>query len=446
MATYVVANVGDQQQQDGSELTPYVGFQGLIAVQALAKPGDTILIRGPLEYGVVRWAAHGAPDAPIVIKPHPDGGQLDGHYRWPRGAAAWIGVDVAGDATEGVHTPLLRIAGDHTHWQVPILRSRGRLVQLGGDKSRPTVGARVQHTRIEGAMTAMIDIRYARGCAVVDNDISEGSAYYPQRGGDRELDEDNVAGCIKTIQATDTTIEGNRIKHHYGNVVTPSRGSDGVLVRNNEIHDCNGTFVYVHWATRVTVEDNVSWYSPAWGGSGFGTHSAYVVNNEHEFLTEGNQAGNVKFLRNIALGTSYGLAVWGNEGEEVLVDGIEATDNSFINCTKAALRTQRNARYRGFVLRRNLLAAPVEGQLTELLSSAPLDMDESNRLVVGGPVTATRAGSAAEVRELAQLLRLASVPRPVGPDRAAWRAWLAEADELIPQLQEFFERGKALVG
>lgn len=429
--TYIVASDGDRSNQDGSELHPYVGFDGLDAVEAIAKPGDTVLLRGEFTGGVVRWRAHGVKGKPITIAEHPDGGRINGHHDWPAGPAAWTGIDLDGNPTEGVHAPLVRIHGDYVKWSVPVLQSRGRLVQIGGDRARITTGTSIENTLIRSAMTAMIDIRDATACGVYNCDIDTGSAYYPQRGGGRVLSEKNIAGCIKTIRATDITIEGNRIRRHYGNTITPSRGSDGIKVINNEIWDCNGSMVYVHWATNVLVDANVCWYTPGWE---MGIHSAYVVNNEEEFHHEDVAAGSVTFRNNIALGTSHGGNIWGNEGKDVMVDGILFEGNAFINCVDHALRTAHNAQYRNFVLKHNLFVAPKKSQLFDLRSSHELDMDETNRTVVGGPVTATRAANAEEVRQFAALLRAGEA----GSGEVG--RWLAEGKALMPQLQAWWER------
>lgn len=434
MTTYIVAATGDtDNQQDGSEQHPFIGFQGMQDVQKYVKPGDTVLLRGTFSAGQIRWGVHGTRENRITIDQHPDGAKVDGQYIAPYGAARWRGVDLDGNPTEGVHAPLVRIRGDFTNWMVPVMNSRGRLVQIGGDRNRVTVGSNVTDTIIQGARTAMIDIRDARMCGVYRCHIEDGSNYYPARGGDRILTEQNIAGCIKTIRAENIWIVGNRIKKHYGNVITPSRSSNIIHILENEVSDCNGTAVYVHWATNVRVKKNVSWYSPEWK---MGIHSAYVVNNEEEFHHEDVAAGRVLFHKNLALGTSYGLNIWGNEGKDVMVDGLKATENTFINCTKAALRTQRNAQYKNFLLRDNIFAAQSEDELFDLNSPYELDMDESNRSIVG-KVSATRAYTAGDIRRLEAYLRV-DTDKGVPPVEA--RKWIAEGKKLMPQLQEWWAR------
>lgn len=449
--TYVVANTGSATQQDGNELTPFVGFKGFMAVQQVAKPGDTILLRGPLEYGVVRFSAGGVAGLPLTVKQHPDGGCIDGHDEWPRGEAAWTGIDLEGNPTEAVHRPLLRITGDYVRWSVPVRNSRGRLVQLG-DGKRTVTGSRVVDTQLVGARTAPVELRDTVGCGVIRCQIEDGSNYYPDRS-ERDINEKNFSGCIKLIDAVDSLIEGNRIRNHYGNVVTPGRGSRGAKVLNNEIHDCNGSLIYVEWCRDVLVEGNIMWYSPAWR---LGIHSAIAINNEAEYSVDGHEAANIRIIGNVALGTSVGMAVWGNEGQDRTVAGIELTDNIFVNQIGAGLRTNYNAKFKDFVGRHNIFAGADKSKLLDLRSTYPVDLDNSNHYVAPSGIAVQRAENAEHVRRLAAVLR-ATYPfqepeaQPVDPPKEdprqiELRAWLAEADDLVPQLTEWLARGRALVG
>lgn len=450
--TFIVAHVGSNQQQTGSEGTPFVGFKGLLAAQQVAQPGDIILLRGPLEYGVVRFSANGAEGAPITVAPHPDGGHVDGHNDWPRGKAAWTGIDLDGNPTEAVHTPLVRILGDYVKWSVPVKNSRGRSIQIGNDKQTVT-GTRIADTLISGARTAPIELRNTIGCGVIRCQIEDGSNYYPERA-DRDINDKNFSGCIKLIGAVDSLITDNRIRHHYGNVVTPGRGSRGTKVLRNEIHDCNGSLIYIEWARDVLVEGNVLWYSPEWT---MGVHSAIVINNEEEYNQAGHEAAGIRVIGNVALGTSVGMAVWGNEGQDRTVAGIELTDNIFINQLGAGLRTNYNAKFREFVCRHNIFAGADKSKLLDLRSASPVDLDDSNHYVAPSGIPDQRAANAAEVRGLAAALRAQypikappvdppDPPKEEDPRQIELRAWLAEADDLMPQLNDWLERGRALVG
>lgn len=445
MNTYIVAERGAVAAQDGSELNPYVGFDGLNQAQAIAKPGDTILIRGTLIGGRARITANGDPSARIIIAPHPDGGAIDGQYSWPRGDAAWTGIGIDGQPTEGVHTPLVRIAGDYIQWRVPVRNSRGRLLQIG-DGKRTTIGSHIVDTQIIGARTAMVELRNTVGCGISRCSIEDGSNYYPDRT-DRDINVKNFSGCIKLIDAVDSRIEHNKITKHYGNVITPGRGSKGAVVRGNEIHDCNGSLIYIEWCRDVVVEDNVMWYSSSWDR---GIHSAIVINNEEEYNVSGHEAGNIVILNNLALGISNGLNVWGNEGKDLTVAGILATGNTFLNCINAALRTARNARVKNFTLRNNFFAGPDEDKLLDLRSASRIDFDESNHRVALPDHFAKRAENAEHVRRLAKAVRNTVPPEELEDKtealRQELRRWLTKADELVPELEEWLKRGRTLVG
>ena len=122
---YVISEIGDATRQEGSEEYPFVGTDGFKQVQSLVLPGDTVVVRGRI-MGQVRWTSNGYSDNLIRIVPHGDGGHIDGGYSYPRGPAAWV----APDGTEGVHSSLVSIRGSYVNWQVPVINSRGRCIQL----------------------------------------------------------------------------------------------------------------------------------------------------------------------------------------------------------------------------------------------------------------------------------------------------------------------------
>jgi hypothetical protein len=54
MTAYVVADAGDASSQDGSEAYPFVNVDGMRAVQQVASPGDTVLVRESLSLRLER--------------------------------------------------------------------------------------------------------------------------------------------------------------------------------------------------------------------------------------------------------------------------------------------------------------------------------------------------------------------------------------------------------
>jgi hypothetical protein len=54
MTAYVVADAGDASSQDGSEDYPFVNVDGMRAVQGVASPGDTVLVREALSLRLER--------------------------------------------------------------------------------------------------------------------------------------------------------------------------------------------------------------------------------------------------------------------------------------------------------------------------------------------------------------------------------------------------------
>lgn len=380
----VVADVGDAQRQDGSEEFPFVGTEGMRAVQRVAQAGDSIMVRGTI-VGTVRWTVPG-----VVIHQHADGGCIDGAYHYPTGPAAW-----RGPGGDGVHKPLVSIQADHVTWMVPVHRSRGRSIQLYN-----CVNSHITDTLIHGSRTRLVDIRHAKQSSIRNCDLANGSNYYPDRGPDRDLTTHNIAGCIVTDDCDTITIADNIIRDHYGNCITPNT-SKRVSVLRNTILNTNGSMIYVHWCEDTTVIGNTGFYTPEWDK---GIHSFIVVNNESEPKFAGNVAGDVHVENNVCLGTSHGFSVWGNEGGTVVQGALTVIDNVFMNCTDHAVLTRKNATFRHLHLGYNIWTGGVQ-----LLSNSPTE-ERENTIVPPGKIAPTRAESTSDVRNLAMLLRIVEEP------------------------------------
>ena len=442
MQTYIVSENGTTGG-DGSEGRPFASME---RASAVANPGDRVLVRGTLRK-VAKWGKDGIGDAPITIAPHPDGGRIDGAYMLPAGKAQFVGPT----GLERVDKALVLLTASHVKWGVNITQSRGRGVQIGDGKKRVT-GCAVNGATLVGIRAAPVDIRGADGVAIVGCATSDTGNYNTTV---RDTAAYNVSGCIKTLDSTNVLIEDNDIDQHYGNVVTPSRLTVGITVRGNRIRDCAGSLIYSHFAQDVTIAENILWYSPAWTR----IHDGIVINNEEEFTTEGSRPGNVRILRNLIMGVRNGIAFWGNEGTDVVTDGIEVEGNTVINPTEWALLVRDARKVRNMRVVRNILSATNQ-RLIDVRGGdgASIYFEENgySREVQafarhGGDwaaktVDELRAVGAGEVTSFAaRLAKPVVVPDPV-VDLVALRAWLKEAEDLPAQIEAWLARGRVLVG
>lgn len=442
MQTYIVSENGSTGG-DGSDGRP---FASLERASAVANPGDQVLVRGTLR-NVVKWGKDGADGAPITIAPHPDGGRIDGAYMLPAGKAQFTGPT----GLERVDKALVLVTGSNVKWGVDIVQSRGRGIQIGDGKKRVTDSA-VNGATLAGIRAAPIDIRGADRVSVVGCATRDTGNYNTTV---RDTTAYNVSGCIKTLDSTGVLIEDNDIEQHYGNVLSPSRLTVGITVRGNRIRDCAGSLIYSHFAQDVEISDNVLWYSPSWQR----IHDGIVINNEEEFTTEGSHPGNVRILRNLIMGVRNGIAFWGNEGTDVITDGIVVDGNIVINPTEWALLVRDARKVRNMRVLRNVLSAANQ-QLIDVRGGdgATIRFEENgyNSEVpawarhagdwVAQTVAESRAAGASEVTGFAaRLAKPVVVPEPT-IDLAGLRAWLKEAETLPAQLQAWLARGRVLVG
>lgn len=310
------------------------------AALADATPGTNIVIRGVLSEQI-RWRENksGSADAPITVTPWDPQSKIDGRYALPNGSEG-ITPWIAPDGTKGFHSSLVAINADYVTWGVPVVRSQGRALQLGGTGRRKK-GLVVEGGAIQGVRTAPIDIRNVDGATVRELTISDSCNYNRNKGsGDT-----NWAGAIKTLDARNVLVENVNIWQHYGNVVTPSRLSDGVTVRNVAVWDSPGAAFYSHYARNVLFDNCLAFFTPNYTGP---RSSGFYLNNEEEFTNEGSTPGNVVIDNCMALGTTLGLILGGNEGTTgaaVATDGMTMRNSVLLNCD-IGMRLNNNAQVR----------------------------------------------------------------------------------------------------
>ena len=125
MTARVVSPTGNDTTGNGSEGAPYATVN---KAASLSTSGDEIIVRGVLANQVATISGTYSTSNPLIIRPHDvDGGQLDGTWTYPTGAA--VGSGPNGDFVYG---GLASLTGTGIKWQVPITRSRGRGISIAG--------------------------------------------------------------------------------------------------------------------------------------------------------------------------------------------------------------------------------------------------------------------------------------------------------------------------
>lgn len=316
---HYIDNTKNNVLQLGTTESPYHSFA---QVQNVVQPGDTVLVKG-IYHEVIKWRKSGKSllSINIILLDITDTDScIDGKYLLPMAKDERVGAE----GLKGNDSPLVLIDASFVIWSVPIKNSRGRGIQFGTDKNTSENGT-FTNSVIDGCRTAPIDARNVKDLTISYNRISDTSNYNTKV---RDSKKYNYAGCIKTLKVDGLNIIGNVISNHYGNVITPSRGTKNIVIKDNAISDCWGSFIYLHFCNTAKVTSNFIYYTSKWKQS---KHAGIVVNNEEEFLEEGNTPGNFTIYENYILGTDNGIALWGNEGSNVITTGIQIFENWIIN-------------------------------------------------------------------------------------------------------------------
>lgn len=328
---------------NGSEDNPFTSFA---QAEKVAKAGDIFFLTGVISEPI-RWTTSGTKENPIsfVVKNAKDVVScIDGKYQFPSAKNERVGAE----GLKGNDSTLVLIDASYIVWSVSIKNSRGRGIQVGSEKSKIT-DIILRDFGINGCRTAPIDARNCKNLVIERSSIIDTSNYNTKV---RDSKRYNYAGCIKTLNVDGLTIRNNIISNHYGNVVTPSRNTKNIVIEDNFVFDCWGSLIYLHFCNTAEVRGNYLFYTPGWKQS---IHAGIVVNNEEEFLDEGVIPGNFKIHNNYIFGTDNGIALWGNEGADVVTSDIGIFNNYIINTSDSAILVRDGKKVRNVIITNNRL-------------------------------------------------------------------------------------------
>lgn len=353
---------------------------------------------------------------------------LDGGYQFPDdppdSEAKWIGA--AGRV--GVHTALLTVAhGSGFRLEfgtgIELRNSRGRGLVLSNCHDFKSVDPWVR-----GARTAGISHHNCSNFRVTRPVTIDTGNYQDAKG-----EGPNWPGSIKFEGCSDYKVFNAISIDHLGNGITATECSDGEWFDTVAV-DVRGATHYLNAAPGHTVRRAVH----------VGNTNAYVVNSEEE--NEGASEG-VRFEACYALDANQGVGFWGNEKKvDVVIARAAVVDCLLVSSEGIKLAQNANVQE---LDRSGTLWLPLADANPAWLAQCRAAALALKGLVLEHAEWAEIDAARLELRRVMDWGRGGQGDKPPTErpiDRAALRAWLAEAEDLVPQLQEFFERGKGLVG
>lgn len=437
---YYIDNTKKNTIQDGTKDNPFITFTSALKTIKTSAAKTTIWVNGIFNE-VVKWNINNTEIKPITPET-----AIDGRYLLPSGTTR-----IGAEKLEGNDRPLVLITGNDILWSIKIINSRGRGIQVGGNANNSFNNVIIDNAIIQGCRTAAIDARNGTSLTISNNSIFDTSNYNTKV---RDSAKYNYAGSIKTLSVDGLLVFNNKIFNHYGNVLTPSRGTKNVIIRNNEIFDCWGSLIYLHFVNTCEVYENKIYYTPTWQQS---KHAGVVVNNEEEFVNEGSIPGNIIIRNNYILGVDNGIALWGNEGADVITTNIDIFSNVIVNTSDSAILVRDGKKVKNVNIHDNILSVDksqtpikVSGGYTELtfnkngFTVKPIAEVSSKEDFIVPQSSFTTVNSAQEL--IAEVDKLYKTPEPIDPNlevKAAIKTiittFIENQTEAITQLQVLVE-------
>lgn len=437
---YYIDNTKKNTKEDGTKDNPFITFASALRTIKTSATKTTVWVNGVFNE-VVKWNIDNT-----EVKALTPETVIDGKYLLPTGTTR-----IGAEKLEGNDKSLVLITGNNILWSIKVNNSRGRGLQVGNNANNSFNNVIIDDIFVQGCRTAAIDARNGTNLTISKSSIFDTSNYNTKV---RDSAKYNYAGSIKTLNVDGLFVFNNRIFNHYGNVLTPSRGTKNVIIRNNDIFDCWGSLIYLHYVNNCEVYENTIYYTPAWKQS---KHAGVVINNEEEFVDEGGVPGNIIIRDNYILGTDNGIGIWGNEGANVITTNIEIFNNIIINTTDSAILIRDGKKVKNVNIHDNILSVDksqtpikVSGGYDELtfnkngFTVKPIAEASSKEDFIVPQSSFTTVNSAQEL--LAEVNKLRKILEPVDPNlevKAAIKTiittFIENQTEAVTQLQTLIE-------
>lgn len=336
---FVATNGNDNNT--GSEQQPLRTIQKAID---MAKPGDTILVRGGTYAEVVTFTQSGKDGQPITLAAYPgEKPVIDGQYNLPAVPnSGWATCNnTVSPATCFHYKPLVDIAASY--------------IVLDGFEVRHSLGRGVwihnKDFRVNNIVVRNMEIHDNRnaGIKMMDADyvVFEASRVWHNSNyatHDRPAKELNWSHAVNALQSTNITYRNNVIFNNYGEGIGTGRGSSNITIINNEVYDNLALQVYIHRSVDVEVSNNKVYCT---GDKNFlrggNIPSGIVVNNESSF-TNLSVVDNALVRDNYIVGCRQGFAMWGGGGSvKIGSRNITVENNTFVNAASMPNKNEASA-------------------------------------------------------------------------------------------------------
>lgn len=445
--TYYVS-VNGRDSDGGNENAPFRTIQHAID---LAKPGDTIYVRGGTYHENINVKQSGNPANPIRLLAYPNETPvIDGQYTLPSG-------DVAGCSDVApkhcfVYGPLVSLNGNHLEFSgFKIIRSHGRGIGVNPLSDQAFVtNILIDACAIDGTRNAAINIQDAKNVTVQNCDITHGADFATHSRSASHL---NWPVIVNILRSDNITVKRSKIYESWGEGVAAGRDSTNVTIEDNIIYDNYALQVYVHRAQDVLVQRNLIYHTNASSFRRGGNPSdCIVINNEGGFM-DSLVTERIQIINNVVTGCGRGIAVWGNAGLSILTRNVEITQNTVVNAVKnnsadpIGIFVNARVPLKSIVIQKNIVLQdvghpaymPSHSEISldsNLWSSTPIDSAVSSTDHIGDPQlnNPNRELSPGEVKInwYKPTSSSPAIPRDIGPTEYLDEALLADSPPSSP--------------
>jgi hypothetical protein len=368
----IIASPTPSATPDGSELSPY----SLPAALALAKPGDTVMLRGVF-HEVLTLSKTYTSASPLTVRAHPDGATIDGQFKLPAMPADLGQTQTAPDGTKANYKPLVSVTGKFINVDgLVICNSQGRGIGVSN-----TSNVNLSNLTVEWSRNAGVHLHTVQN-VVLYRVVNRHAGCYYQALRDPNLYNWPVA--FNVLYSKNVRIEECESSDNWGEGLSLGRGTADSTVTRSTLSNNMALQLYLHRSERCQAVGNLVYCD----GSGF-ISPGIVINNEDNFT--GTVANHILVANNIIAGCAHNLGVWGNEASGATSQAIDFLLNTSVNSRDGGLLLRARGA-RGVRVIGNLFYEKVGP--TAILDGAPVECTfERNAWLGQQPPASARSAS-----------------------------------------------------
>lgn len=282
-ASRYVATNGNDLRGNGSLATPFATINKAASV---ARPGDTVFVRGGVYRQTVAVWTDGTEQARITFRPH-------GKER--------VIIDGGGRRADAV-----TIGGDYVDWIGFEIRNSGHigLVCWGAHHVR-LLGNTIHHCERGGIYVGHSEPYRAHDVVVAGNTVRD-TVLENRR---RTWEEGNWAAAIGVWDSRRVTVRQNRVFRNFGEGILLDTSKD-CEVMANEVFDNFSVQIYLTYAQRSTVDGNRAYSTGnrAYYRNGRPADGIMLANEKQGKAAEATSGNSI--VNNIVGRSRWGIAYW----------------------------------------------------------------------------------------------------------------------------------------